>query len=177
MCSNILNDLASKFPYCESNDLDDKSIFTCAHVGMSTEQNVLVRINRELKRGKLKYTFGVVDDEKQQFLFNDIDSLSVKVGQIIKHRLDSESKKRTDAVKLDIEIMRLFGFLTKNEIKYFHTKTDLGSFIYIYGTAFKLLTILVKPDTTIFHVEHLGDLTRTQLESFVLNCKEIKDLK
>ena len=68
----VFDALKKAFPYFMPEGDDSTGVFYSAQVGTSDEFNVLIRINVG-HRDTNEVTFGVVDDEREQFLYNDMD--------------------------------------------------------------------------------------------------------
>lgn len=176
-----MNALKSAFPYYMPNDHDGTGVFYSAQVGNSDEYNVLVRINFEKKNYILHdteedATFGVVDDERNQFLFGDIEGLQTKVSEILKKRIDKAAKERKDAMIADVESMKLCGFLSRNDLNFSIEKHVTHVIVNIFGTAFEKLPIYIyKKDPDVYVIQTpRASFNKDQVEHFILMCKELK---
>lgn len=174
----VMDSLKHAFPYYLPNDHDGTGVFWSAHVGTSDQYNVLVRINFESygpKEGTT--TFGVVDDERKQFLYSDIESLKTKVSEIMKARIDKDAQQRKDTMKADLESMKLCGFLTKNDLSFSTEKHVAVVIVNIFGTAFEKLSIYIyknNPDVYVIPTPR-ASFNQSQLEAFILTCKSLKE--
>lgn len=180
--AQTMNALKNAFPYYLPNDHDGSGVFYSAQVGNSDEHNVLVRINFEkqsyaVKEAEEYATFGVVDDERKQFLYGDIEGLQKKVSEILKNRIDKSAKERKDSMLTDIESMKLCGFLSRNNLNFSIEKHTTHTIVNIFGTAFEKLPIYIyKKDPDVYVIQTpRASFNREQLESFILTCKSLKE--
>lgn len=174
-----LDVLKNAFPYYLPNDNDGNGVFYSAHVGTSDQYNVLIRINFQYQGTKppVIATFGVVDDDRQQFLYNNIEGLKKKVSDIIKARIDKDTKRRKDEMQADMESMLLCGFLTRNDLSYSTEKFNAYVVVNIFGTAFEKLPVhIYKNNPNVYVIPTpRASFNQSQLESFILNCKSLKE--
>ena len=180
--AKVMDALKNAFPYYFPNDHDGSGVFYSAQVGNSDKYNVLIRINFEKKNYVLHDsdevpTFGVVDDERKQFLFNDIESLKVKVSEIIKKQIDKDAKERKSAIITDMESMKLCGFLSRNDLNFSTEKHATHVVVNIFGTAFEKLPIYIyRKDPNVYVIQTpRASFNQNQLEYFILTCKSLRE--
>lgn len=172
----IFDALKKAFPYFVPSGDDGTEVFYSAQVGTSDEFNVLIRINVGY-HNKNEITFGVVDDERRQFLYDDINSLKEKVSDIIKKRVDKITKEKKDSMMTDLESMKLCGFLTRNGLTFSIEKHMSYTIVNIFGTAFQKLQICIykKDPNSYVILTPKAALNQSQLENFILTCKALKE--
>jgi hypothetical protein len=165
--------LRDSFPYYLPNDSEGSGVFFSAHIGTSDEYSILIRINFD----KSSVTFGIVDDHHHQFLLNNIEDLKAKASEIIKKRIDKDKDSKKNAMKADLESMKLCGFLTRNDLTYSLEKNVTRTVVNIFGTAFEKLPIYIyKSDPNVYViVTPRASFNQKQVESFVLTCKSLKE--
>lgn len=176
-CSFVFDALKKAFPYFISEDYnEDTGVFYSAQVGTSDEFNVLIRINIG-HHDNNEVTFGIVDDDHKQFLYNDIDSLKEKVSNIIKKRVNKITKEKKDSMMADLESMKLCGFLTRNGLTFSIEKQSTYTIVNIFGTAFQKLSIYIykKDPNSYVILTPRASFNQSQLENFILTCKALKE--
>lgn len=163
--------LKETFPYYVPNDGTD--VFFSAQVGSSDAHSIYIRINFD----KDDITFGVVDDKHKQFLFNNIEDLKSKVSEIIRLQIDTATEEKRNAMKADLESMKLCGFLTRNNLTYSLEKNTTHTIVNIFGTAFEKLPIYVYKNNPNVYViaTPRASFNQEQVEAFVLTCKSLKE--
>lgn len=172
----VFDALKKAFPYFMPEGDDSAGVFYSAQVGTSDEFNVLIRINVG-HRDTNEVTFGVVDDEREQFLYNDIDGLKEKVADIIKKRIDKITKEKKNSMMTDLESMKLCGFLTRNGLTFSIEKQTTYTIVNIFGTAFQKLSIYIykKDPNSYVILTPKATFNQSQLENFILTCKALKE--